>query len=271
MNIVLKSAISGALVLAAASANALGVPALNSSDLVLIVQDQTTQATYELDTGISLSSLMGSGYVSGATLNATTFAGINKTIANSSALQTFLNTTDSYGWALEGAQFNSGSSTGTATGNNVKTAGQGIGVFSSLLGTTTPSNVGNTQMTLLLGFLNGLQSDVQFGGGLAPLTGTETTAGSYSVAAASKYGLFGANDLEALGATDQIFGLTGNNVKSGQVQSYLLGTASFTKAGGLVFAANPGGAPVPLPAAAWLFGSGLLGLVGVSRRRKAAV
>jgi len=29
------------------------------------------------------------------------------------------------------------------------------------------------------------------------------------------------------------------------------------------------GAPVPVPAAVWLFGSGLLGLVGVARKRKA--
>ena len=27
-------------------------------------------------------------------------------------------------------------------------------------------------------------------------------------------------------------------------------------------------APVPIPAAAWLFGSGLLGLVGMARRKK---
>jgi len=31
-----------------------------------------------------------------------------------------------------------------------------------------------------------------------------------------------------------------------------------------------GGAPVPVPAAVWLFGSGLLGLVGVGRRKKAS-
>jgi hypothetical protein len=38
------------------------------------------------------------------------------------------------------------------------------------------------------------------------------------------------------------------------------------------FSANftPGPAAVPVPAAVWLFGSGLLGLVGVARRKKAA-
>jgi hypothetical protein len=28
--------------------------------------------------------------------------------------------------------------------------------------------------------------------------------------------------------------------------------------------------PVPIPAAVWLFGSGLLGLIGIARRKKAA-
>ena len=35
-------------------------------------------------------------------------------------------------------------------------------------------------------------------------------------------------------------------------------------------AAGGGGPVIPIPAAVWLFGSGLLGLVGVARRRKAA-
>jgi len=29
-------------------------------------------------------------------------------------------------------------------------------------------------------------------------------------------------------------------------------------------------APIPIPAAAWLFGSGLLGMVGIARRKKTA-
>lgn len=40
-------------------------------------------------------------------------------------------------------------------------------------------------------------------------------------------------------------------------------------AGGASFALAGGLAPVPVPAAVWMFGSGLIGLVGVARRRRA--
>jgi hypothetical protein len=40
---------------------------------------------------------------------------------------------------------------------------------------------------------------------------------------------------------------------------------------GLTFSLAGGGAPVPVPAAVWLLGSGLLGLAGVARRKSAAV
>ena len=39
----------------------------------------------------------------------------------------------------------------------------------------------------------------------------------------------------------------------------------------VVFSFSATSSPVPVPAAAWLFGSGLIGLVGVARRRTAAV
>jgi hypothetical protein len=52
--------------------------------------------------------------------------------------------------------------------------------------------------------------------------------------------------------------------------SFSLGTASLTGTGAnldLSFTSNGSPPPVPLPAAFWLLGSGLLGLAGVARRR----
>jgi hypothetical protein len=74
--------------------------------------------------------------------------------------------------------------------------------------------------------------------------------------------------MTSVGTASQLFGFTGN-ATSGTLNSYILGSATLAADGTL--AINAGTAPVPLPAAVWLFGSGLMGLVGVSRRRKAAV
>ena len=51
-----------------------------------------------------------------------------------------------------------------------------------------------------------------------------------------------------------------------------LSVGAFTDAGVAFFSLQfqPTVVPVPIPAAAWLFGSGLLGLVGMARRKKAA-
>jgi hypothetical protein len=282
MTVFLKSAIAGALALGASSAFAMGTPSSNGSDLILIVENNTTQAAYALDTGISLSSLLpGSGaFVPGATLS-TALAGLNKTISASTTLQNFLAANPASGdsWALEGAQYNGSLTGGAATNSNTKAAGKALGVFASALGTINPSAVNQEQLLAYQGFLNGLNGSVgQTNGGLFALTtATETTAAKYtndesSSQAAAKYGMVGAPDMSALGSTVQLFGFTGNG-GTGTLQSYVLGTAGVDASGNLTFTGNStgGGAPVPLPAAVWLLGSGLLGLVGVSRRRKTAV
>lgn len=46
-----------------------------------------------------------------------------------------------------------------------------------------------------------------------------------------------------------------------------VGQWTLSSSGDLVYSIAAGGGAVPLPAAAWLFGSGLLGLLGVGRRR----
>jgi hypothetical protein len=283
MKLFVKATVAGACVLGAASANALGVPALNNSDLILIVVDESTSndLTYALDTNISINSVLGSSagtYVSGATLNNTAFAGINESIAASSTLTNFLGgtgglgtkSTDTFGWEVEAGQYNGGSATTTSNNSNSKPAGAAIGIFSSAGGTATPSNV-EVGLSKLESYLTGLNGDVTNAAALGSLTGTETATATTSTGAMTKYGFFGANDLEAVGNTDTLFGLTGNG-NTGAVQTYVLGTAKLTSSG-LTFVGNTSSPPppVPLPAAVWLLASGLLGLVGVSRGRKAAV
>jgi hypothetical protein len=80
----------------------------------------------------------------------------------------------------------------------------------------------------------------------------------------------GVNVVGAIGTSLELFGISGNGRSSGVALSYDLGKLSFD-GNTLTFTANTGGVapPVPLPAAAWLFGSGLLGLLGIGRRRNA--
>jgi hypothetical protein len=69
-----------------------------------------------------------------------------------------------------------------------------------------------------------------------------------------------------------LYGITGNGSGVGAVTAFSLGTAVFSLTNDtLTFTGNGGTTPVPLPAAVWLLGSGLLGLAGVGRRRAAKV
>jgi hypothetical protein len=70
-----------------------------------------------------------------------------------------------------------------------------------------------------------------------------------------------------LGTDSTLYGVTGNNNPS-KMLDYSLGTNLEVSANGTLTVGNPP-PPVPLPAAVWLFGSGLLGLLGVGRRRAA--
>jgi hypothetical protein len=67
---------------------------------------------------------------------------------------------------------------------------------------------------------------------------------------------------------DGLVGVAGNPIGSAVVASTPSGLESFIGSafGDFTFAAAQ---PVPIPAAIWLFGTGLLGLTGISRRKKA--
>jgi len=277
MNVIVKSAIAGALALGGTGVSLASniVPNMNNSDLVLIVQNTTTQATYALDTGITINSILPTAnLVSGAVLNSTAMTGLSQTISASATLQSFLATNPIAGdqWTIEAAQYN-GNGAGSTKGNSIAPGAAKV-VYSSAYGTAIPFNASAFSLATMQQFLNGYNNDAAVNsGGLLPLsqsaTATESTAVTYSANAGTKYTMFGTSDLQpADGSAITLFGFTGNGT-TGQIQSYLLGTVSLAANGTLTIAGNgTTPPPVPLPPAVWLFGSGILGLVGVSRRRK---
>jgi hypothetical protein len=271
MNILVKSAVATALGLGASSAFALGLPATNSSNLILVVENLTTQATYALDTGIAINSVLPTASVVKGTILGTSIPQISQTIAPSAALTAFLASNPAAGdsWTLEAGQYNGGG-TSPSTNSNSNQVGAAKMIFTSNLGTGNNAVVSGFVLANLVNYSNGINNDINTGGPLNPLlTAAEASGtGLYPTAAQTKYGIIGASDMTSVGTASQLFGFTGN-ATSGTLNSYILGSATLAADGTL--AINAGTAPVPLPAAVWLFGSGLMGLVGVSRRRKAAV
>jgi hypothetical protein len=276
MNRLIKLAVVGALSLGATSAfAALGAPSSNSSDEVLVIENATTHAAYALDLGssFSLNSMLPTGsLVANASLN-TSISAPSGTVLASGTLTSFLASNPASGdlWTLEGGQYNGPGNT-PATNSNTKAAGAAKGVFTSANGTTNNSNVTTKILSNLQQFLNGLNGDVTSStGGLFGLTtASEATcaAGCVTSGAEQRYGFWTNLDWSPLGSTAvQLFGFTGNG-NTAAPQSYILGSATLGTDGKLTIMGNQ--TSVPLPGAVWLFGSGLLGLFGVARRRAAA-
>ena len=180
MNILVKSAVAGALALGASSAFALAVPSSNNSDLILYVDALTgpdsgsSTGVYAYDTGISLNSLLSGPYVAGAKNN-TSKSATGATFAPTATLTSFLSShaSSTIQWTLEGGQFDgSGSAFGMAGTTNTVVPGAAKGVFTSRALTAAAANgLSSTATTgTLTNFLNGLQTDVTIGG-ISPFTG----------------------------------------------------------------------------------------------------
>lgn len=279
MKTLIRFAVAGALMAGFATAQAQNLPSSGNSDLWVFVSDATAKTTFAEDTGLSLSSLLPTNkLVSGANLNTSIAA--NFSVAATSTLTSYINAANSAGhtltWAVYGAQF-----PGSVSGSGFKKPGGFISIFDDL--GSVGSNIAQGLLSPTLQTIgSGIESDLTYlkasytAGGKVYSWSAGSTGGN--VWGAGVGGNGGSTDLFgqefdqggiALGVTNTLYGLTGNG-SPGQVQSYILGTDITVAADGTL---KVGGTTptVPLPAAVWLFGSGLLGLFGVGRRRAAAV
>jgi hypothetical protein len=285
MKTLVRFAVAGALLAGFATAQAQSLPSSGSADLWLFVADTTAGTTFaEQLTGQSLSSLLPTSSLapSATVTELSTVTSANFTVGPSAALTSFLAGagSDTLEWAVDGAQYPS-----VTTKSKTTTAPGGILDLSSFVETPSVDSkmsglaFGNLQ-TIAAGFggdigylsssgytAGGTVYKQKLGGGTVDVWGTATGDAGGST---DLYGQGPDQAGTALGTATTLYGLTGNG-GTGELQSYVLGTNLTLSANGtLSISSGTTTPPVPLPAAVWLFGSGLLGLIGVGRRRAAA-
>jgi hypothetical protein len=299
MNRIMQCTVGAAIAAAASSgaSAAMGDIWSGGSDIVLWVQAVNGSGTpvgqsYAFDTGLTVSSVFGSTFTSNANLVAltgpnTSFASIGSGATTLSSFMSAATTAgDSIAWGVEGG-FYTGSQAVGALNSNTKTTGAAEAIFtSSFAPLSTPNGVsqmtGGSLNNLLNGFANGGPTPPTGAGAVESLvtltanaSGT-STSGTWTGGDQAHFGVVGnagiADYITQLGTAVSLYGVTGNSPASGAssalLQSYTFGTVMLSSTGVLTF--GPGSGSVPLPGAVWLFGSGLLGLLGVSRRRTAA-
>jgi len=293
MKNLVRYAVVGALMVGGSAAQAQSLPSSGSADLWLFVADPAAQTTFAEDLGsqASLSTLMPTATLAAQPASPTptlsTAISANFSVGPSSALTAYINAATAAGqtleWAVDGAQY---------AGQNTSTAARAPGGILEVTNNVENPAVDGAFSNFILSTIQTTSSGLQ--GDLGYLTSNNAYAAGGSVYKWKQSGtttidvwgqgtgdIGGSTDLYgqgqdqeniALGTTTTLYGLTGNTSK-GQVQSYILGTnLTLSSTGTLSIGGSttPPPPPVPLPAAVWLFGSGLLGLLGVGRRRAAA-
>ncbi len=255
------------------------------NDLILFVTDQTTNNGFAYDTGVTLDSVAkisdvatavtGNGGTTFADVGGTgsslsfgsssTFSAFNSG-AGATLLSNFLSSItagDTVVWALNAGDGKT-NSTSTIGGNRL--------IVSA---TAQPSWTGTLTNTGAKGGVSALNNLITAWNLANPSTAVSTSIGwgfGNSSANSAPNGYYGTNVVSgAAVGTAQYLYLVANNASGGStVAGVQATTGSFTLGsnGQLSFtaAASP---QVPVPGAAWLLGSGLMGLVGISRRRRA--
>ena len=281
MKTAIKLALVGAaLVSTSAFANTL-LPANTSvgqtgSDLILFVSDLTTGSYFAYDTGVSLDTVESiSGVAAAVTANggvisqtaATGTLAFNGSTLNLGSVASFLAGTaagDNVQWALDAADSKTNSTT-TIGGNRLL-------VSSSL---TAPSWAGTASNSVVKGGASNVNSLIGAWNNAIGSTNADTSTlagwGTGTYGNIAKSGFIGANPDSgaAIGSAQTLF-LASNGASGGTTVANIQatsGTFTLNKNGTLSY--SGGTVVTPIPGAMWLLGSGLFGLVGVSRRRRA--
>ncbi len=282
MKNVLKLAIAGSA-LVASSAFAVTVdPSTGNGELVLYARDTVTNVTFAKGLVTQINSVTGgsraaiaadSGYTypTGGTISYTLPPVDLSTDANWNSFKTAAGS-DQIVWTVLAGD----------SQQNLNQAGAERYLVTTQVDMTTGSPLppSNSVIRSIYSAMHGLQSDTlgvtngagdgasivqaaNAGAGWGNPTGVDKLANTMF----STIGINNENNLGSAGNFYLVSSQTGGTSATGRL--YSLGQIEFDANGKLYTVGAT--SPVPLPAAVWLFGSGLLGLVGIGRRKQAAV
>lgn len=266
----------------AATANAAKVqepqPSTGNSDLLFFVSafnpGAGTHSTYTMSlngngtngTAETVNGLFNiadaTGGTAGATVNYNADSNFTINVANDTALQGFISSSTTAGDVLEWGVI-AGASTGV---NNVP--GQQV-AFATV--SDSGISINTAQSANLNQMLSGLGGDITtlvsktadtYNGTTAGVLGTSTSGTPNQL---TFYGNSIAMANLGIGTSSDLYAMTDSGAASSE--NFSLGSLLFNGTA-LIFTANAGsGSSVPLPAGVVLFGSGLLGLAGIGRRK----
>jgi hypothetical protein len=273
MKTFLRWLIAGAALLASTAFADVTLPNTGNGELVLFVRNVTTGATYGRGLGITLNQLLRSDQIA-ADGSYTRGKGVATNIvltdiAADTNLSTFLNTTDTFQWTLMGGAVPSPATDVSLGAQRFVTASQlGVPQFPN----STNSNLSNYRnVNATMNTLNNSIAGTTPGDGGSAVGSAQWWAPTLNPNPQTWYGIAGMQTTNPLGTTSAanfyLVASSGNG-NTNPVLLYSLGTVTLSSNGTLHF--TPADvAAVPVPAAVWLLGSGLVGLAGIGRRRLA--
>jgi hypothetical protein len=260
MNTIAKVSVASALALGFGVAHASILDPQSGGDVLLfaeVLSGTTVVGSYAGDSGIAIGAALSSGTV--GTLSTSTDAAL------SSLLTVAASAGNTIEWAVEGGKLGGGQTAGVWSSSDqyVTTIGpqgpaqlalkNGVNATNWSTGITTTIN----------------EIDTNSGGANSVFATSLAAGGLFDTSSASNianwYGNGTATANTGVGTSTTLYHVAMGTTQTAFVALASLGTVTLT-ATGLTFAPTA----VPLPAAIWLLGGGLLGLAGVGRRKSVA-